>query len=289
MTALTDWHHLAGITLTDLFTGTFYDVTIEEDLSKKKQLLDILIIRRKRGKPPEELPDGFEDLADYNLVSYKSVHEAFDDWSADELVGHFVNFRKQTSPALNSLLPKDKFRLYAVCTRYPRKLAEHEKFEPVKEGIYDVRWGGRRKIRLIVTSRVAKEKRNAVWLMFSAAEDKVRYGVANYKGRLNEMSSTVSQMLAKYRAEGIIDMPYTLEDYRNEVKQNVLNSMTGDEILSELVKKASPEKILETFPLDELLKKASPEDLLNSLKLKGVSPEEIEAYLKKKKTRRKKS
>jgi uncharacterized protein (DUF433 family) len=114
-------------------------------------------------------------------------------------------------------------------------------------------------------------------------------------------------MLAKYRAEGIIDMPYTLEDYRNEVKQNVLNSMTGDEILSELVKKASPEKILETFPLDELLKKASPEkilerfpldellkkaspeDLLNGLKLKGVSPEEIEAYLKKKKTRRKKS
>jgi hypothetical protein len=110
-------------------------------------------------------------------------------------------------------------------------------------------------------------------------------------------------MLAKYRAEGIIDMPYTLEDYRNELERNVLSSLTPEKILErfpldELLKKASPEKILERFPLDELLKKASPEERLKGLKgvpaeekLKGVSPEEIENYLrklKKKQTRRKK-
>ncbi len=140
------------------------------------------------------------------------------------------------------------------------------------KGVYDIPWGGLRKIRLIVTGRIPKEKRNALWLMFSAVQEKVQYGVSNYDGRLDEMCSTISQMLAKYRAGGIINMPYTVEDYRNELERNVLKSLT-------------PEKILEKFPLDELLKKASPED-----RLKGLSPEEIEAYLnklKKKKTRRK--
>lgn len=264
---LSDWHHLIGMALTDFFTETSYDVRIEEDLSKKKQILDILIIRRKEGYPPKELPDGFENLAPYNLLSYKSVHEPFDDWSADELVGHFVNYRKQASPSLTKLLPKEDFRLYAVSTRFPRKLAEQEQFEPVKEGVYDVRWGGRRRIRLIVTGRVAKEKRNALWLMFSAVQEKVQYGVSNYEGRLDEMSSTISQMLEKYRAGGI-KMPYTVEDYREEVKRNVLKSMTPDEILSELLKKASPEELL-----------------------KGISTEKIEAFLKKskkKQTQRKK-
>ncbi|MCP4353502.1 MAG: hypothetical protein GY795_49260 [Desulfobacterales bacterium] len=121
---------------------------------------------------------------------------------------------------------------------------------------------GVRKIRLIVTCRIPQEKRNALWLMFSAVQEKVQYGVSNYEGKMDEMGSTINQLLIKYRAGGI-NMPYTVEDYRNELERNVLKSLT-------------PEKILEKFPLDELLKKASPED-----RLKGLSPEEIEAYLDK--------
>ncbi|MCP4352352.1 MAG: hypothetical protein GY795_43390, partial [Desulfobacterales bacterium] len=127
----------------------------------------MLIVRRKEGNPPDELPDGFEELAAHNLLSYKSMHEPFDDWAGDEPLGHFVDYRKQVSPSLKKLLPKKDFRLYAVSTRYPKKLAEQVRFEPVGEGVYDILWGVR-KIRFIVTSRIPKEKRNALWLMFSA-------------------------------------------------------------------------------------------------------------------------
>ncbi|MCP4105092.1 MAG: DUF1682 domain-containing protein [Desulfobacteraceae bacterium] len=106
-------------------------------------------------------------------------------------------------------------------------------------------------------------------------QEKVQYGVAGYEGKMDEMGSTMNQLLIKYRAGGI-NMPYTVEDYRNELERNVLKSLTPEKILDELLKKASPEKILERFPLDELLKKASLED-----RLKGLSPEEIEAYLNK--------
>ena len=92
----TDWHKLFGITLTDFFTGTAYTVELEKDLSLKKQFLDVVIIEKKEGQMPDELPDGLENMAKHNLISYKSLHEPFDDWSADELIGHFVNYRKHS-------------------------------------------------------------------------------------------------------------------------------------------------------------------------------------------------
>jgi len=147
----TDWHKLFGITLTDFFTGTAYTVELEKDLSLKKQFLDVVIIEKKEGQMPDELPDGLENMAKHNLISYKSLHEPFDDWSADELIGHFVNYRKQVSPSLKELLPEEDFRLYAVCTRYPKKSAKKAVLKPVSEGVYDSAWGSR-DIRLIVIS-----------------------------------------------------------------------------------------------------------------------------------------
>ncbi len=70
---LKDWHHLMGMALNDFFSGTSYEVRVEEDISKKKQILDVLIVRRGEGNPPDELPDGFEELAAHNLLSYKSM------------------------------------------------------------------------------------------------------------------------------------------------------------------------------------------------------------------------
>ena len=54
----TDWHKLFGITLTDFFTDTAYTVELEKDLSLKKQFPDIVIIEKKEGQMPDELPDG---------------------------------------------------------------------------------------------------------------------------------------------------------------------------------------------------------------------------------------
>ncbi len=269
----TDWHRLLGITLTDFFTDTAYAVELEKDLSLKKQFLDVVIIERKEGRMPDELPDGFENMAAHNLISYKSFRESFDDWSADELIGHFVNYRKQVSPSLKKLLPKEDFRLYAVCTRYPAKLTKQVTPKPVTEGVYDLRWGVR-DIRIIVTSQISKKKRNAMWLMFSAVRDSVGYGVSNYNGKLDEMSTAISDLLIRYETEGIIAMPYTIEDYRNEIKQRALKILT-------------PEEVLKAFSAEERLRGLPPEEIF-----RAFSPEEIRAYLKKlpKKTKpRKKS
>jgi len=114
---ITDWHRLFGMALTDYFNDTPYTVELESDLSLKKQFLDAVIIEKGEGLPPAELADGLENMAAHNLISYKSLHEPFDDWAADELTGHYVNYRKQISPTLEKLLPKKDFRRYAVCTR----------------------------------------------------------------------------------------------------------------------------------------------------------------------------
>ncbi|MCP4350399.1 MAG: hypothetical protein GY795_33440 [Desulfobacterales bacterium] len=65
------------------------------------------------------------------------------------------------------------------------------------------------------------------------------------------MSSTINQLLIKYRAGGI-NMPYTVEDYRNELERNVLKSMTSEKILDELLKKTSAEEILKRFSSKEI-------------------------------------
>ncbi|OQY53704.1 MAG: hypothetical protein B6245_22545 [Desulfobacteraceae bacterium 4572_88] len=161
------------------------------------------------------------------------MREPFDDWTADELLGHFVSYRKQASPSLKKLLPRRDFRLYGVCTRYPRKLARYAKLRPAGTGIYDVRWGAR-DIRLIVTRQIPQERRNALWLMFSAVRESVRYGVSKYEGRLDEMSSTIGQMLVKYQVGWINIMPYTVEDYRKELERNVLRSLTPERRLEGL-------------------------------------------------------
>ena len=58
----------------------------KKDLSLKKQLLDVM-------------PEGLEELAAHNLITFKSHHEALNDWALKELTGHYVNYRKQVSPS----------------------------------------------------------------------------------------------------------------------------------------------------------------------------------------------
>jgi len=113
-----DWHHLFGLGLTDFFTGSCYEVKIEIDLSLKKQRLDVLIVEQESGNRILEPPDGLENLARHNLMSYKSFQQALNAWTLDELLGHYVNYRKQKSPSFEKLLPAEEFGLYAVSAHY---------------------------------------------------------------------------------------------------------------------------------------------------------------------------
>src|SRR5437588_11057527 len=137
---LRDWHRLFGLLLTDFFTNSPFTVEVERDLSQQQQLLDVVVVRRGRGRLNVRLPDGLEGLAAHNLITFKSHREALDDWAVKELVGHYVAYRKLVSPSPSQLLPEDRFGLYAVCARYPHNLAGQVPWRERQAGVYDCRW-----------------------------------------------------------------------------------------------------------------------------------------------------
>jgi hypothetical protein len=232
-----DWHRLFGLALCDLFAGSPWIVELEKDLSQKRQPLDVVILRRRPGDFAGRLPDGLEHLADHNLLSYKSLREPMDDWALKELTGHYVNYRKLVSP--KEPLSEELFQLFAVCTRFPQKLAGQLRLERSHSGVYLTHRGTDR-IIVIVLSEIAREEHNSLWHLFSAVPEVVRFGAAHYRERMADMSGVVNKLFKRYELEGI-SMPYTFEDFRREY-------------LAEL----------------------SVEE-----RLKGLSPDEIRAYLNK--------
>ncbi|MEZ5672377.1 MAG: hypothetical protein R3E08_08295 [Thiotrichaceae bacterium] len=161
------WHRLFGIALMDLFSDSDYEVELEKELSLKKQYLDVVILRKTLGNCLTEIPVGLEQLAAHNLLTYKSLREPLDEWAIEELIGHYANYRKLLSPSLHELLPAESFQLYAISTRYPKRLLSgYPSFQEVQPGVFDLAWG-KRLIKLIVLSRIAVEEKNAFWLLFS--------------------------------------------------------------------------------------------------------------------------
>jgi hypothetical protein len=187
-----------------------------------------------------------------------------DSWTLDELIGHYVNYRKQISPSLDELLPVEDFRLYAVCTRYPQKLATAAPMQPRQEGVYDVQWG-LRWIRIIVLSQIPQTKNNALWELFSAIPDKVQYGAAQYQWHIPDHSTTVYKLYELYQVEAIA-MAYTYEDFYRDFTKEHLNDL-------------APDDLLQVLSVEDRLKGLSAEELLRKL-LEQMSPEELEAYVK---------
>src|SRR5438309_189127 len=193
-----NWHRLFGLLLTDFFTGSPFVVELEKDLSLKKQLLDVVILRRASGTFMEPLPDGLDDLAAHNLITFKSHREALDDWALKELTGHYVNYRKQVSTADAPLLPEGDFRLYAVCSRYPHNLASAAGLDEMRPGVYDCRRGSDA-IRIIVAGQLPRTEPNAMLHLFSGTADAVGYGAAHYRRRSPESSTVLDQLVSGYR------------------------------------------------------------------------------------------
>lgn len=130
MNAARPWHRLFGLSLIDFFRGTPVEVELEKDLSLKQQMLDVVLIRRGFSPLTCLLPDGFDELRPHTLISFKSYQEALDGWTLQELIGHYVNYRKQASPSMQNLLPELDFRLIAVSVRYPQGLARQVTLTP---------------------------------------------------------------------------------------------------------------------------------------------------------------
>jgi len=263
------WHRLFGLGLMDYFADTAYDVEVEKELSVKQQFLDVVVIEKKRAQRVREIPepcDGLEDLRRYNLLTFKSLHEPLDIWSIEELVGHYVNFRKLIG--LEMAAPDD-IQLYAVCTRHPRKLEKCLLMRSVRAGVYDLEVLSR-PVRVIVLSQVSRAKRNALWALFSNNRESVTYGTRQYKWQRSDWSSTLSYLYQRYQYEGM-KMTYTLEDFRKEVLKDNLETFSAEEILSH-------------FSLEDRLAGLRPEDRLAGLRpedrLAGLRPEDRLAGLR---------
>jgi hypothetical protein len=249
---------------------------LEKDLSQKQQFLDVVIVRKTAGVVPFRMPDGLDNLVDHNLISFKSHHEAFDAWAMKELMAHSVNYRKQASPSLNDLIPEEKIRCYGVCARFPTQLREY--LTERRPGVHECRWGAE-VVRVLVLRDLPREEHNAPLHLFSAAREQVQYGQEHFRQRSPDTSSVVRLLLGRYQQEGL-PMPYTMDDFRREYKQEALKMLTPEERLEGL----SPEQLLEKLSPEMRLEGLSPEKRLEGLSaetlLQRLTPEEIENYLR---------
>ena len=298
----TPWHRLFGIALTDLFTGRPWRVELEKELALKSQRLDGLIIERLPGDPAvtdaaalADLPDGLENLTAHNVLSYKSKQEALDGWAMEELIGHYVTYRKLASiqaaaaapatarpadpvepppAAVERLLPEAAFRLYAVATRHPAKLFAHlppGTHHPTDwPGVYDLDWGSRR-IRLIVLNALAEHPRNAPWELFASEMDRIRYGLAHYRPR-SPTAHLLRFHLANIHHLELPDMAYTLDDFKLETYRMLIDDFHA----------LSPEDrqaLLERMDVADRLRGLGAEERLRGLdteeRLRGLDTEEI--------------
>jgi hypothetical protein len=268
-----NWHRLFGLAITDFFIGSNYVVELEKELSLKKQYLDVVIIKQTTGKSlSSKPPSGLENLVEHNLITYKSLREPLDSWAIEELIGHYVNYRKQVSPALDMLIPQEQFKLYGVATRYPTKLFKTGmQFEEIQQGVFELTWGNRQ-IRIIVLSIIPKTQENALWQLFSGKAEGFAYGDVYYNWHSRREKAALNQLYELYQVEGVI-MPYTMEDFDRDYTENHLHLLPPEVRLKGL----SAEDRLKDLPTEERLKDVPIED-----RLKDFSIEDIQAFLAKK-------
>jgi hypothetical protein len=296
-----DWHRLFGLMLTDIFTGLPFTVELERDLSKQQQFLDVVIVRRRRGRFTDRLPDGLEDLAAHNLLTFKSHHEALDGWAMKELIGHYVAYRKLVSPSLSRLLPEDRFRLYAVCARFPHNLSGQVPWQERQTGVYDCQWGTDT-VRVVTTGELPREAHNGPLHLFSASPELVSFGRGTYRQHSQRTSGMLRQLFQRYRGEDLL-MPYTWEDFDRdyfkehwpelppEHQQEILESLPPEK-RREMLESLPPEKrreMLESLPpkerreMLESLPRKEQQEVLKALpletRLAGLSAEQIQQYL----------
>ena len=105
-----DWHRAFSIAIKKLISEHGYSVETEVEVSQQKQLLDLIIVRQEQQKPIHQkakLCDGFDNLAKYNLISYKSLHESFNTYTVEELYSYYINYSKlDAQQAVNKPPPK---------------------------------------------------------------------------------------------------------------------------------------------------------------------------------------
>jgi hypothetical protein len=295
------WHRLFGIALIEVFEGAPWRVELEQELAVRSQLLDVAIIEAledgaERRLPPD-LPDGLDDLRAHNLLTYKSHHEALNAWALDELIGHYVNYRKLHLTAESRRHPTAAFGLYAVATRRPRTLDTTRPLQPTAwDGVYDQPWGGQR-VRVIVLNEITPHPRNAAWELFANERERLRQGLIHYRARHPHPTPgghwELLHYLHRLYQREVPDMAYTYEEFLREAEEIAI-SRAIERDPEAILNRFDPEDVLKRFDPEDVLKRYDPEERLKGLdaeerlkgldaeeRLKGLDPTLIEAWLAK--------
>jgi hypothetical protein len=260
-----DWHRLFGLVLTDFFTDSPFAVEIERDLSEQQQFLDVVILRRGRGRFASRLPDGLDGLVEHNLITFKSHREALDGWTMKDLVGHYVAYRKLVSASPSELLSEDRFRLYGVCARFPHNLSGQVPWQQQQPGVYDCRWGTD-VVRIVVAGELPREPHNAPLHLFSASPLLVGFGRDAYRRRSAQTSTLLGELFKRFQGEGFT-MSYTMEDFQRDYAKKYFPRLTSGE-RREVIQLLPPEEqqeVANSLPLEK--------------RLEGLSAEQIREYL----------
>lgn len=283
MIELIDWHRLFGITILDYFTGSNYRVEVEKNITLKNpfrylqihlqeddeysvepkelpavpQFLDVAIIKETKGRALKGLPDGLDNLSKHNLMTYHSPHQILESFSLQELLWHYVSYRKKESASLTRLLPEKGFRLYAVTTNCPDAMKEEGvPLKCLKEGVYEVPMFGSRTMRVIVASEVRPRENNTPWLLFSGIPEKVEFAKTHHRWRHPQASSIIHCLYERYFAEKVF-MPYSLEDYCRDYQQELFENVplekrftdtSLEEVLKVVTQVFSPEQVAKALP-----------------------------------------
>ena len=217
-------------------------------------------------------------LATHNLITFKSHHEALDDWAMKELICHYVAYRKLVSPSTTELLPEESFRLFAVCARFPRNLLRKVPWQKQLEGVYDCNWGTD-VVRIIVAGELSRERQNGPLHLFSAKPELVSFGQLVCKRKSPNTSSLLEQLFARLKEEGVT--MYTMEDFQRAYAKKYFPKLTPQE-QEEVLRELPPEALLAVLPAEARLA-----GLPAEVRLAGLTEEQIRKYLESLTTARK--
>jgi hypothetical protein len=262
-----DWHRMFGALLRDHLSDQPLTVETEVDVSLQQQLLDVVIIRRGAEPLTVELPDGFEDLAAYNLISFKSHQEVLDAEAMDELVSHFIRYRQQVSPRAR-VLPLDDFRLFALSARYPREFARGRNLRQVRPGVYAIS-SFSKEIRIVVVHELPQEGRNVTLHLFSAKGDALDFARRHYEVQSHRPSALLAQLLGRYKVEGV-EMPFDVEKYLQQLEEEAGRQAIAKMTPEQRVEGLTPEQRLEGLPPEQRLAGLPLQD-----QIKALSPEAL--------------
>ncbi len=234
----------------------------------KQQFLDVVLIRKDTKEIPRQLPDGFEELAAFNLLTFKSHHEPLNVWALQELVGHYVNYRKQSSPSMEELLPQSEYGLFAVCARFPENLQRLGLLTRIRPGVFEVEVLTLR-IRIIVASGLPEEEQNAMLLLFSAQEQRLSYGSTHYHQKSSQISSLLFQLFK------VLEKDPTMSEILKAIERETMDEVLKKTPPLKRLEGLSPEQRLEGLSAMERLRGLSAEEIAQAL-----SPETLEAIQK---------